>query len=58
MRRLHDEIAKIVNGADMKNFTINQGAEPALMDPVEFAAHIKAESAKWARVIKAAHIKT
>ena len=57
VRRLHDEIAKIVNGADMKNFTINQGAEPALMDPVEFAAHIKAESAKWARVIKAAHIK-
>ena len=41
----------------MKNFTINQGAEPALMDPVEFAAHIKAESAKWARVIKAANIK-
>ena len=57
MRRLHDEIAKIVNGADMKNFTINQGAESALMDPIEFAAHIKAESAKWARVIKAAHIK-
>ena len=57
MRRLHDEIAKIVNGVDMKNFTINQGAEPALMDPVEFAAHIKAESAKWARVIKAANIK-
>ena len=27
------------------------------MDPAEFAAHIKAESAKWARVIKAANIK-
>ncbi len=57
VRRLHDEIAKIVNGADMKTFTINQGAEPALMDPAEFGAHIKSETAKWARVIKAANIK-
>jgi len=57
VRRLHDEIAKIVNGADMKNFILSQGAEPALMDPAEFGAHIKAEIAKWARVIKAANIK-
>ena len=57
VRRLHDEIAKIVSGADMKNFILRQGAEPALMDPAEFGAHIKAESAKWARVIKAANIK-
>ena len=27
------------------------------MDPAEFGAHIKAETAKWARVIKAANIK-
>jgi tripartite-type tricarboxylate transporter receptor subunit TctC len=57
VRRLHDEIAKIVNGADMKNFIVSQGAEPALMDPAEFGAHIKAETAKWARVIKAANVK-
>jgi tripartite-type tricarboxylate transporter receptor subunit TctC len=56
-RRLHDEIARIVNGADMKHFITGQGAEPALMDPAEFGAHIKAETAKWARVIKAANIK-
>jgi tripartite-type tricarboxylate transporter receptor subunit TctC len=41
----------------MRNFIISQGAEPALMDPVEFAAHIKAETEKWAGVIKAAGIK-
>ena len=58
VRRLHDEIAKIVNGPDMKNFILRQGAEPALMDPGEFGAHIKAEIAKWARVIKAANIKS
>jgi tripartite-type tricarboxylate transporter receptor subunit TctC len=27
------------------------------MDPAEFGAHIKAEIAKWTRVIKAANIK-
>jgi tripartite-type tricarboxylate transporter receptor subunit TctC len=57
VRRLYDEIAKTVNGADMKNFISSQGAEPALMDPAEFGSHIKAEIAKWARVIKAANIK-
>ena len=57
VRRLHEEIAKIVNGADMTNFIVRQGSEPALMAPAEFGAHIKAESAKWARVIKAANIK-
>ncbi len=57
VRRLNDEIVKSVKGADMRNFIISQGAEPALMDPAEFAAHIKAETEKWARVIKAANIK-
>lgn len=57
VRRLHEEIARIVNGADMKNFIGSQGAEPALMDPAEFGAHIKAEIAKWARVIKAANVR-
>ena len=46
-----------VLSALMKNFIVSQGAEPALMDPAEFGAHIKAESAKWARVIKAANVK-
>ena len=57
VRRLHEEIAKIVKGADMAGFIVRQGAEPALLDPAEFGAHIKAETAKWARVIKAANIK-
>ena len=57
VRRLHDEIAKIVNRADMQNFITGQGADPALMDPAEFGAHIKAETAKWARVIKAANVR-
>jgi len=57
VRRLHEEIAKIVGGADMTGFIVKQGAEPAMMDPAEWGAHIKAEMAKWARVIKAAGLK-
>ena len=57
VQRLHDEIAKIVTGTDMKNFTLSQGAEPALLDPEQFGSYIKAETAKWARVVKAAQVK-
>lgn len=57
IRRLYDEIARIVNNADMKNFMLSQGAEPALMDPVQFGAYLKADIAKWAKVVKAANIK-
>jgi tripartite-type tricarboxylate transporter receptor subunit TctC len=56
VRRLHAEITAIVNDADMRNFLLSQGAEPALMGPEEFRDYIKADIAKWAKVIKAAKI--
>jgi tripartite-type tricarboxylate transporter receptor subunit TctC len=34
----------------------SQGLTPVLMKPVEFAAHIKAETATWASIIKARNI--
>ena len=57
IRRLHAEIVKIVNSPDMRSFLANQGAEPALMGPEEFGAYLKADIAKWAKVVKAAGIK-
>ena len=57
IRRLHAEIVKIVNAPDMQKFLASQGAEPALMGPEEFGAYIKADIAKWAKVVKAAGIK-
>jgi tripartite-type tricarboxylate transporter receptor subunit TctC len=56
IRRLYDEIAKIVETPDIKSFIRAQGAEPALMEPAKFGAYMAAERAKWAKVIKAAHI--
>ena len=57
IRRLHDVIVKIVGTQDMRSFMASQGAEPALMGPEEFGAYIKADIAKWAKVVKAAGIK-
>lgn len=57
IRRLHKEVAAIVNDADMRSFLLSQGAEPALLGPEEFRAYIKADIAKWAKVIKAAGIR-
>jgi tripartite-type tricarboxylate transporter receptor subunit TctC len=57
IRRLYNEVAKIVNDAEMRKFIADQGAEPVLMDPQQFSAYLKAETAKWAKVVKAANVK-
>ena len=57
IRRLYEAVAKIVNSDDMRNFLASVGAEPALMEPREFAAYLKADTAKWAKVVKAANLK-
>lgn len=57
IRRLYEAVAKIVKTDDMKNFLASVGAEPRLMDPREFGAYLKADTAKWAKVVKAAKLK-
>jgi tripartite-type tricarboxylate transporter receptor subunit TctC len=57
IRRLYNEIVKVVNTPDMQSYMASQGAEPALMGPEEFGAYIKADIAMWAKVVKAAGIK-
>jgi tripartite-type tricarboxylate transporter receptor subunit TctC len=49
---LNREIVKGLNAPDMKNFLANMGVEPAGTTPQEFAAFIKSELAKWAKVVK------
>ena len=57
VQRLYGEIAKIVESADMKKFLMTQGAEPMLMDPPKFSEFLRAETEKWAKVVKAANLK-
>jgi len=56
VRRLHQEIARIASSDDMKNFVLSQGSESALLGPEELSAYLKADIAKWAKVVKAAKI--
>jgi tripartite-type tricarboxylate transporter receptor subunit TctC len=57
IRRLYEAVAKIVNSDDMKNYLATVGAEPFLMDPKEFAAYLKEDTARWAKVVKLAKLK-
>ena len=55
--RLHQEIAKILATSEAREWLGAQGAEPGGDSPAEFAAYIKAETAKLAPVIRKAGIK-
>jgi tripartite-type tricarboxylate transporter receptor subunit TctC len=53
---LWTEIARIVNLPDVKDKLLAVGLEPDGMSPAEFAAYIKADIAKWKKVIVDAKI--
>jgi tripartite-type tricarboxylate transporter receptor subunit TctC len=55
--RLNTEINRAVNLPDMKERFSQQGATPAPGTPEDFAAWIRAEIAKWGKVIKASGAK-
>ncbi|MGD9943739.1 MAG: Bug family tripartite tricarboxylate transporter substrate binding protein [Burkholderiaceae bacterium] len=57
VQRLAAETARIMAANDMKQYTLSQGAEPEALNPAEFAADIKAESDRWADVVKASGAK-
>ena len=57
LAKLSDVMIKGTRAADMRDALISQGAEPAGSTPREFAAFIKSETAKYARVIKEAGVK-
>jgi tripartite-type tricarboxylate transporter receptor subunit TctC len=55
--KLSGEVIKGTKSADMRDALINQGAEPVGSTPKEFAAFIKSEMTKYARVIREAGVK-
>jgi len=50
--RLNAEIRRIVATSEVRDALANQGAEPASDTPEEFAAIVREDVAKWARIIK------
>lgn len=55
--RMNAAIADALNDEAIKASMRNLGVEPAPSRPEAFAAYIRAETVKWARVIKQGHIK-
>ena len=55
--RLHAEFTKALAAPDVREKMTNLGAEPVGNAPEEFAAYIRAEAEKYARVIKASGAK-
>lgn len=56
VQRLSEEIRKVVGRADVQEAFAKQGTEPASSTPEEFQELLKAEIAKWSRVVKEAGI--
>lgn len=54
--KLAAETARVVQLPDVKPRIADLGAEPVGGTPAEFSSHIKAEIAKWAKVIKDANV--
>jgi tripartite-type tricarboxylate transporter receptor subunit TctC len=57
VRRLNAAIVKIVHTADVSEKLAAQGAEPIGDSPEAFGNYLKAEVAKWAKVVKASGAK-
>lgn len=55
--RLNKEFSAVLNMPDIKEILFRQGLDAAPGTPEAFGAYIKAETAKWAKVIKASGAK-
>lgn len=50
--RLNSEIVDIMRRPEVRDRLIAQGAEPLTSTPEQFAAYIKSEIAKWAKIVR------
>jgi tripartite-type tricarboxylate transporter receptor subunit TctC len=55
--RLHHEVAAILNAPDVTERVINNDASVTVNSPAEFAAFMRSESARWAKVARSAGIR-
>ena len=55
--RLYREFAAALRAPDTAAYLLSAGAEPVVMPPDQFAVKMRNEIARWAKVVKATHMK-
>jgi tripartite-type tricarboxylate transporter receptor subunit TctC len=55
--RLNQEIVKILRSPEVKENMSSEGADPIGSSPAEFAAHLKAETERWGKVVTQAKMR-
>jgi tripartite-type tricarboxylate transporter receptor subunit TctC len=56
-KRIYSDLSKVLHMTEVRDSILAQGAVPLATPPEEFAAFLKSETAKWAKVIKDANIR-
>jgi len=54
VEKLNVEVVKVLGMPDIREYLFNRGLDPAPTTPEEFAAYIRSEIVKWAKVVRAA----
>jgi tripartite-type tricarboxylate transporter receptor subunit TctC len=57
IERLHAEVVKAVNQPDVVNNLAADGSRPMTQSPAEFGSFLRAEIAKWQKIVQAAGIR-
>ncbi|MGZ5651745.1 MAG: tripartite tricarboxylate transporter substrate-binding protein, partial [Usitatibacter sp.] len=56
VQKINAAVAAVVNDPVIRQRLIDEGAEVRLMSPAEFGAFMRAENARWVKVVKDAGI--
>jgi tripartite-type tricarboxylate transporter receptor subunit TctC len=58
INRIHAEVVKVLKTPDIRDRLVAAGSDPVGSTPEEFSAHVKAELARWGKVIRDNNIRS